>query len=148
MKLKVVNTGSVGNCYILESEKESLVIECGVKFEQIKQALDFNLSKVAGVLVTHEHGDHAKAIKDVVLAGLNVYCSYGTAVAMGVNSHRIKPMVKMTDYTIGGFKVRGFDVEHDVKEPFGFLIHHNECGNVLFLTDSFMMNEKSITVKI
>lgn len=142
MQLKIVNTGSVGNCYILETETQAIIIECGVKFDHIKQSLDFNLSKVAGVLLTHEHGDHAKAIKDVVNAGLNVYCSLGTAVAMGVQSHRIKPMVKMTDYQIGEFRVKGFDVEHDVKEPFGFLIYHKECGNVLFLTDTFMCRYK------
>lgn len=142
MQLKIVNTGSVGNCYILETETQALMIECGVNFNLIKQALDFKLAKVAGVLLTHEHGDHAKAINDVVLAGLNVYCSLGTSVAVGINSHRIKPMVKMTDYRIGEFMVRAFDVEHDVKEPFGFLIHHRECGNVLFLTDTFMCRYK------
>lgn len=142
MQLKVVNTGSVGNCYILETEAQALMIECGVNFNLIKQALDFNIGKVVGVLLTHEHNDHAKSIKEVVNAGLNVYCSYGTSAAVGINSHRIKPMVKMTDYQIGEFKVRAFDVEHDVKEPFGFLIHHNECGNVLFLTDSFMCRYK------
>ena len=30
-----------------------------------------------------------------------------------------------------------FDVKHDVAEPLGFLIEHEECGLVLFLTDSY-----------
>ena len=30
-----------------------------------------------------------------------------------------------------------FDVKHNCKEPFGFIINHPECGNVLFITDSY-----------
>ncbi|TDO67859.1 hypothetical protein EV143_1261, partial [Flavobacterium chryseum] len=30
MKLKVISTGSIGNAYILETENEALLIECGV----------------------------------------------------------------------------------------------------------------------
>ena len=30
-----------------------------------------------------------------------------------------------------------FDAKHDAPEPFGFLINHEECGSVLFLTDSY-----------
>jgi phosphoribosyl 1,2-cyclic phosphodiesterase len=137
MKLKIINSGSVGNCYILENDSCALVIECGVNFKDIKQALDFNLQKVAGVLITHEHGDHCKAIKDVLAAGLNVHASAGTIKAMGRHSHRFLPMLKMSKINIGEFIVMAFDVKHDAEEPFGFLIHHPECGNVLFVTDSY-----------
>ena len=30
-----------------------------------------------------------------------------------------------------------FGVKHDAKDPVGYLIYHPECGNVLFLTDTF-----------
>jgi len=137
MKLKILNSGSAGNCYILENETSALIIECGVKFSDIKKALDFNLNKVAGVLVSHEHQDHCKSIKDVVAAGLDVYCSEGTKQSMGVRSHRIKPLVNQRKRYIGGFTVMPFDVKHNCKEPFGFIINHPECGNVLFITDSY-----------
>jgi phosphoribosyl 1,2-cyclic phosphodiesterase len=37
---------------------------------------------------------------------------------------------------MAGFTVKPFKVNHDAAEPVGYLIHHNECGNVLFLTDT------------
>ena len=41
MNLKIINTGSAGNCYILtDSNNKSLIIECGVKIEEIKKALE------------------------------------------------------------------------------------------------------------
>ena len=137
MKLKIINSGSVGNCYILETETTALVIECGVKFQDIKQALDFNLRKVAGVLISHEHQDHCKSAEDVVAAGLNVHCSFGTAKSFKFLSHRVKVMKPMVSHYIGQFKVMGFDVKHDAADPFGFLIYHPECGNVLFVTDTY-----------
>jgi len=32
--------------------------------------------------------------------------------------------------------VIAFDTVHDCSQPYGFLINHQECGNVLFITDS------------
>ena len=67
MKLNILGSDSrTGNCYILENDKEALVIECGVSFDKIKKALNFKLSKVCGCIVTHGHGDHAKAIHDMM----------------------------------------------------------------------------------
>src|SRR5689334_18059148 len=87
MNLKIINSGSSGNCYILESDTTALIIECGVPMKEIMQGLDFNLNKVAGVLVSHEHKDHCKSVKDIVAAGLDVYASDGTIAALKLAAH-------------------------------------------------------------
>lgn len=138
MQLTVINSNSLGNAYILSNEKEALLIECGVNFNTIKQHLDFDLKKVVGCIVTHNHGDHAKSIQHVMAAGINVYATDGTFRALGVaNSHRAIVTFAHDKFKVGGFEIRPFDVEHDVPEPVGFHIEHEECGKVLFLTDSF-----------
>ncbi len=55
MKLKVLGSGSSGNCYILHNETEALIIEAGFPFMEVKKALDFNISKIQGVVISHEH---------------------------------------------------------------------------------------------
>lgn len=56
MLLKCVNTGSQnGNCYILESETEALILDAGVRYKDVLKALGYNISKVAGILLSHEH---------------------------------------------------------------------------------------------
>ena len=55
MKLKILGTGSSGNCYVFETKTEVLVIEAGVNFKEVKKHLDFNLSKIKGLLVSHQH---------------------------------------------------------------------------------------------
>lgn len=138
MRLKVINSNSFGNAYILENKDEALLIECGVRFDKIKQAISFNLSKIKGCILTHEHGDHAKSIDDVLRAGIRVYASEGTHNACKTSSHHRSVVVKnRQQFQVGSFKVRSFDVKHDVAEPLGFLINHVETGNVLFLTDSY-----------
>lgn len=138
MNLKVIGTGSKGNSYILENENEALLIECGVSVNDIKKALNFNLSKVVGCICTHEHFDHSKAIYDVIKLGIDMYASKGTLEKRFVFSLPRATMIKSKETVkIGNFKVMAFDVKHDAAEPLGFLIEHPDCGKVLFLTDTY-----------
>lgn len=137
MKLKVINSGSVGNCYLLISDTSTLILECGVSFKEVKIALNFDLTKVCGAIITHEHLDHCKAVKDVVEAGINVYASPGTIGELKVKSHRLKPIEPNKPFMLNEFRVMPFDVKHDCKQPYGYMIHHPECGNLLFITDSY-----------
>lgn len=56
MLLRVISSNSRGNGYVLENDNEALVIECGCSFMDIKKALNFNIRKIVGCIVTHEHG--------------------------------------------------------------------------------------------
>lgn len=143
MQLTVINSNSSGNCYILQNQKEALIIECGVRLDRIKQAIGFNVLKVAGCILSHEHKDHSKSVFEVMGAGINVWASKGTHQAIGsIGKHRAKFMECGKSYLIGSFTVMPFDVKHDCAEPFGFLIRHDETGTVLFLTDSYYTEYK------
>lgn len=78
MRLRVLGSGSSGNCYILENDNEALIIEAGLPFMEVKKALDFNVMKIAGVLASHIHGDHAKYIGEYEKAGVPVWKPYDT----------------------------------------------------------------------
>lgn len=137
MKLKIIGSSSKGNAYLLENKNEALLIECGVRFEQIKYAIGFNLRKIKGCLVTHEHADHCSAVNDVLKAGIEVHATEGTLKAMGIFEHyRAIEIVELMPTHLGGFRVIGFKVIHDTAQPVGFLINHEETGNILFLTDT------------
>lgn len=140
MKLKILGSSSKGNCYVLENETEALILECGISFIEVKKAIDFNLQKVAGCLITHEHKDHCKAINEVLKTSVPVYASAGTIQAMnGKGYHEPHPLEAGKVYMIGRFKVLPFHTKHDCAEPFGYLIQHEETGNVLFATDTYYL---------
>jgi phosphoribosyl 1,2-cyclic phosphodiesterase len=138
MKLTVINSNSAGNAYILHNDKEALLIECGVRYDKIKQALGYNLTKVSGAIITHEHQDHCKSVDLLLYSGITVWASLGTHIAMGTEKHhRSKVATAGTMFRCGGFLLKPFEIKHDAAEPFGYLINHTETGNVLFLTDSY-----------
>jgi phosphoribosyl 1,2-cyclic phosphodiesterase len=136
MKLRIINSNSLGNCYLLRaSNGETLIIECGVRFEKIQQALNYDISQVVGCLVTHSHGDHCKAVGKLLQYGINVYATEGEHKAMGTMGHH-NARVSNRTFEAGSFDVIAFPVVHDTPDPVGYLIRHEECGTVLFLTDT------------
>ena len=143
MKLSILSSSSAGNCYVLHNDNEALIIECGVRLSEIKKALDYNIAKIVGCIVTHEHNDHAGYMSELINSCIPVYCSRGTADAKQLLSERGLNIVQpKSAVMIGNFKVMPFDVQHDCAEPLGYLINHTETGNVLFATDTFYLKYK------
>ncbi len=143
MKLHVINSNSKGNCYTLTDNKGNiLIIEAGVNINRIKEAISFNIDKVAGVLLTHEHLDHSRSVADLVKYGLNVYTSEGTKDALKSKSRNILAVPPMKKFRIGSYTVMPFDVKHDCAQPYGFLIQHEEMGLTLFMTDTYYCEYK------
>lgn len=143
MKLKVLGSGSSGNCYLLQGDKETLIIECGISYKEILKGLDFNLSNVVGCLISHEHKDHCKAVNDLIKNGINVYGSEGTFAGIEVKeNHRIKRIKALEQFKIGEFIILPFDTQHDSNEPLGFVITHKDIGTLLFATDTYYIQYK------
>lgn len=140
--LRVIASGSKANCYLLSLENEVLILECGVNYKDILKDLDYDLSKVVGCLVTHEHKDHSKSIDKLTENGIDVYSSLGTFEVLGIQNHRTKVIEAKKLFKIGNFAILPFEAKHDAKEPLGFLINHKAIGNVLFLTDSYYCEYK------
>lgn len=145
MKLHVLGSSSSGNCYLFQSEKtgEVLAVEAGVKFNKVKKVLDSNLNSIVGCIVSHEHGDHAKCVGDFINACIPCYMSQGTKHALGFSSsYWAKGLLPFEQVVINGFRVIPFPVQHDAAEPYGYLIRHEECGTVLFATDTYFLKYK------
>lgn len=144
MNLKVLGSSSSGNCYLLQTETDTLILDCGVKFKDIQIALDFDLSKVKGALITHEHQDHCKAVKDVIKAGIDIYTSPETAKQIGItSSHRLEMVDDGMQFAVGDFVILPFKVEHDALNPLGYLIYYKPTGEkILFATDTYYLKHK------
>ena len=137
MDIKVLGSGSSGNCYRVSDGKTSLLLDAGLPIKRIKQGLDFLLHDIDGVLITHEHLDHAKAVNDLVKCGIDVYMSAGTRSALKIEHHRAKTIKSMTVFTIGSFRISAFDLVHDAKEPTGFLMYSMTTQeSLLYMTDT------------
>ena len=141
MDIKILASGSKGNCYKLSDGETSLLLECGIPIKKIKEGLGFKLSSIDACLITHEHQDHAKAYKDIVKCGINCYMTHGAYNALYPNAspgHRTTIIAPGNQLAIGSLDVLPFAVQHDAAEPVGYLIQSRVNGEkLLFATDTY-----------
>jgi len=141
--IKIHATGSSGNFYSLETSTGTLLLECGIHIKKIKEALDYDLSKVIGCLLTHEHKDHSKSAKDIIKCGIDIYGSKGTGEEISlIDNYRYKVVEHNKSFNIEDFTIIPFDTQHDVSQPFGYIIYHKELGKILFITDSYYVKNR------
>jgi phosphoribosyl 1,2-cyclic phosphodiesterase len=131
MRINIISSGSKGNAYIIEKNNAALLVECGVKFAEIQKAVGFDLLRIKACLVSHEHGDHSKAWKQVVGAGIPMYASAGTYDAL-----KVCPEDRQYPFYHGCVKgpFKCFSANHDAAEPLNFIIE-----DLLFITDNYKL---------
>ena len=130
MDITIHHTGSSGNLYRVDD----LLIEAGMPIKQIKKALDYKLSHISGCLISHSHGDHTCAAKDIMKAGIDCYCSQDTSNELGLSSHRAHILESGKQVQIGTWAIKPFDLVHDVP-CLGFLLARGE-EKVLYVNDT------------
>ncbi len=148
MQIEVLGTGSAGNCYKLEIGRATLLLECGLPFKVIQRKLDFKLSDIDACLVTHEHMDHAKAVKDLMKAGVDCYMTNGTVSSLNISGHRLNEL-RRTDgdnYYLLAIKdliILPFEAVHDVNEPVSYFIKtKDDTESMVFVTDTAYLKYK------
>lgn len=140
MEIRIIASGSSGNAYRVSDGKTSLLLDAGIPFPRIREALDYRTRDLAGALITHEHGDHVKAAKDLAKSGVDIYASAGTIREAGLTGHRIKTVKPMEIFTVGSFRALPFEVQHDAAEPIGFLLESTATKErLLYFTDTYYL---------
>ena len=129
MKAQVIASGSSGNSYILtDSNQNSLLIECGKgTFEDTLRQIP-DVSKIAGVIISHKHNDHFGDAEKWQKSGIKVYGPDQMEHAEQIN------IGKSFEYS-----VIPLSVEHDQNvECFAFFIRSNVEGKTIFFaTDCY-----------
>lgn len=132
-------SSSRGNAYLIDSgAAPALLLEAGLPFKELHKriwAQDYTLDRVGGCLISHEHGDHAKAAEGLARYGVSIYTSKGTAEALRFTSHCLKPVEARQEFKIGPWAVLPFETIHDAAEPFGFLISDG-TDKLAYVTDT------------
>jgi len=140
VEIQVLASSSKGNCYRVSDGQTSVLLDCGIPYKSILEGLNFKLSKINGVLVTHCHQDHIKAAKDLAKVGVDIYSSQGTFNFCKLAGHRFKSVKSLQAFEIGTFTIIPFDVQHDVPEPLGFVLKSNFTGEkLLYFTDTYYL---------
>lgn len=138
MLIKAIASGSSGNAYHITDGRSCLLLDAGIPLKKIQEGCGYKATQLSGCLITHAHGDHVKAAKDLARLGVDIYTSQGTIDKAGLAGHRIHPVKAMEQVHIGTFEVLPFDVEHDAPEPLGFLMRSTVTQEkLLYFTDTY-----------
>lgn len=135
MHVTVLGSGSAGNCTLIETETTSILVDAGLSARQIVRRLQLigrGLDRLTGVILTHEHTDHTRALAVLCRSKpLPVYANRLTAEAITTSpdwNARIQISWRLFatghSFDIGDLTVDSFSVPHDAQDPVGFTIRH------------------------
>lgn len=135
-----LGSGSSGNCYLFKKNNQCVVVECGLDFKTIIKGMmthNISLSDIVGVVVSHQHKDHSKALNDFIEAGVNVYIPNSLVGLEMSNMPNVKCLDGLVKYDMCSWlKLTTFKTEHDV-ESYGFCFMDLETKeSILFITDT------------
>lgn len=140
MEFRALASSSAGCCYVVRSHGlRPLLLDCGMRFQRILEELDFDLN-LAGCLLTHAHGDHSKAVFELLQRGIDIYASFETEDALRCRKlvapvHKIRTMLHGDSREIDGYVVRAFRAAHDEPGTLAFTIEASG-RRLLYMTDS------------
>lgn len=129
MRFASLGSGSAGNCMIVEQADTRLLLDCGFGLKETLRRLarlDISPEQLSGVLITHEHDDHAKgAFKLAQKCNIPVWLSHGTRVMTerylpNKGEVQIHEIDSHTSFSIGDIEVTPYPVPHDAREPTQF----------------------------
>ena len=143
--LTVMGSGSAGNCALLTTKNCRLLVDAGLSARQIVVRLaQANLTPegLDGVLLTHEHCDHASGLEVLVrkYKDLPIYCNARTAEVLrhdggSLAAHRNWHLFHTgNDFEIKDVGIQTFAVPHDAVDPVGYMFHHGAAA-LGYLTD-------------
>ena len=135
MKIISVGSGSKGNCFFIQNQTETLMIDCGMGITAIRKVKTYHhIDTIDAILFTHNHSDHTKCknyFKDV--------CTYAYDAC-------IHPNVIVTPYhsfSIGSFIITPFELSHDAPNTVGYLIQSGD-ESLFYCTDTGYLPSKAL----
>jgi phosphoribosyl 1,2-cyclic phosphodiesterase len=141
MEFRALASSSSGNCYLVSDGDSQILIEAGIHWKRVQQALDFKTSAIQFALISHAHNDHAGHVKSVLRSGIDCYMSEHTRAAHNLNGHRTHVIEPLKQFTVGPWTILPFTTMHDCPGSLGFLIAKG-AEKLLFCTDSFYLKYK------
>lgn len=130
-------SGSSGNSCYIGSTEGGIIVDAGIRAEDIERGLASNgvsMRHVKALLLTHDHADHVKYAYSLLRNNkhIKLFCTNRVLNAM-LRKHsiskRIKeyhvPIFKEIPFKILNFEITAFEVPHDGSDNMGFSIEYD-----------------------
>lgn len=127
-RLASLGSGSKGNGTLVAFGEALFLVDCGFTLRDTEARLarlGVSPEALTGVLVTHEHGDHARGVGPLSRRHkVPVFASFGTARALSEGALRgceVEELRPGRVFNVGAVAVHPVPVPHDAREPCQFV---------------------------
>lgn len=144
MKVKVIASGSKGNCTLVKTGEINILIDMGITYQYLACELDkisFNPKNINAILITHTHSDHIKGLASLVnKVNLKVF------ILKEMEEEIIKKIPKENIYIydeptiLNDLTINLIRTSHDV-DGVGYIIESNN-HTLVYITDTGYINRK------
>lgn len=126
MRFASLGSGSAGNALVVEVRNTRLMLDCGFSIKETVARLArlaLSPSDISGIVVTHEHDDHAGGVfKFAAKYQIPVWLTYGTLKMVSrymPNKHDLTLNIVDSHcaFTVADIEVQPYPVPHDAREP-------------------------------
>lgn len=129
MRFASLGSGSAGNATLVEAGETRLLLDCGFSVKETVQRLarlQLAPEQLTGILVTHEHDDHARgAFKLAARYQIPVWLTHGTYRMceryLPSQAVKIQLIDAHTPFALQDIEVHPYPVPHDAREPAQFV---------------------------
>ena len=153
------SSGSSGNCYLIKTEKDAILIDAGISAKRIFRELertDTPPEMVQALFLTHEHHDHVNGARVLLnkIKKAECFASEGTfsgtiardkyskySFEKDVPANRRTAIAPKETIKIGDLAIRAFRTLHDAEEPFGYHISSGD-KRIALITDTGAVTEE------
>ena len=156
LKYCSIGSGSSGNCHVVSYKDTGILIDAGLAGKRITSGIeqaDFDIDKIQGIFITHEHSDHIKGA-GIMSRKLDIpiYANFKTWCGMKDKIGNIKEenMIVFDNdktYELGELKIRPFSIPHDSEDAVGYNIYSDKekmsiATDIGYITDNIRNNLK------
>lgn len=144
MNVKILASGSSGNCIFIESGGTGILIDAGIAKTKIEKRLveeGIRPDSIAAIFITHAHADHTKGLPLANKYSIPVYATDGEWKAIsGVQDYlqcdvsTLHGKYEMID--LGSMHLYPFQTHHDAYEPVGYAVEDDEGNRCCVVLDT------------
>lgn len=137
-------SGSSGNCVYIKYGDDEVLIDAGVSFKNIREALmklGTDISNIKAVFVTHEHSDHVKGLEVMSKhKPLPVYINEGSLSGMNLSedsalARNVEIANAGSRISLGEMEVDVFETPHDSHGSVGYRFNFSDGTAFGYATD-------------
>ena len=132
MHYAALASGSKGNCHAFTAEGQTLLVDAGISFLQIRtrmEHLGLDPGTVSGVALTHEHSDHIGAVPVLLrrtdwafLMTADTKRAVEACLQIHIPIERWVPLTAGRSRTWEGWRIHPFTLPHDATDPVAYRV--------------------------